>query len=349
MAKLRYSCNQDDVEFGYNRDKEKLPQFNIGMYFGETSGLPIFYTKYPGSILDKSHLKYMMEYNKELGIKNVNFVMDKGFYTRNNIIYMKNNKLPFLICVSNKYLTSAKKIQNHLNSIEKYDNFIKKCDTYGVLDETSSYGVKTNTFIYYDSNKAEIEKKNLYRKIEKYVFELSQIKVLTKTQARFYNRYLDINYNQEDKTFTFAKNGNKIDELAKKQGFFILISTLKNKDISYAIKTYRRKDCVEKTFDNLKNSIDMKRLHTHKDSTTDGKLFVSFISLIIKTYIENKLQNYLLENNSSIEKIIRELQKIKLVTLNKKNIMAPLTAKQKKILLPFGINEDTIINSLKYK
>jgi len=55
------------------------------------------------------------------------------------------------------------------------------------------------------------------------------------------------------------------------------------------------------------------------------------------------------KNNSSIEKIIRELQKIKLVTLNKKTTMTPLTAKQKKILLPFHINEDAIIDSLKYK
>lgn len=44
--------NYEDLEWGYNRDKEKLPQINLGMYFGETSRLPVYYCTYPGSILD---------------------------------------------------------------------------------------------------------------------------------------------------------------------------------------------------------------------------------------------------------------------------------------------------------
>ena len=54
-----YSKGIEDLEWGYNRDKEKLPQVNMGLYYGEECGLPLYYRVYPGSISDKAHLKYM--------------------------------------------------------------------------------------------------------------------------------------------------------------------------------------------------------------------------------------------------------------------------------------------------
>lgn len=59
-----YSKNITELEWGYNRDKEKLPQINIGMYFGEETRLPLYYRVYPGSISDKAHLKYMIADNE---------------------------------------------------------------------------------------------------------------------------------------------------------------------------------------------------------------------------------------------------------------------------------------------
>jgi transposase len=44
-----YSKTIADVEYGYNRDGEDLPQFNIGMFCGENNKLPIYYNQYyPG-------------------------------------------------------------------------------------------------------------------------------------------------------------------------------------------------------------------------------------------------------------------------------------------------------------
>ena len=38
--------------------------YNIGLYYGEESGLPLYYRAYPGSISDKAHLRYMVEDNE---------------------------------------------------------------------------------------------------------------------------------------------------------------------------------------------------------------------------------------------------------------------------------------------
>jgi hypothetical protein len=66
-----YSEGIGDAEWGHNRDKEDLPQVNLGCYIDQGSGLPVFYTTYPGSITDKSHLRSMMAFNEDLGVKDV--------------------------------------------------------------------------------------------------------------------------------------------------------------------------------------------------------------------------------------------------------------------------------------
>ena len=51
-----YSELIDDVEWGYNRDHEPLPQINLCMLMGEKSKLPIYQTIYSGSLKDVSTL-----------------------------------------------------------------------------------------------------------------------------------------------------------------------------------------------------------------------------------------------------------------------------------------------------
>lgn len=58
-----YSKNISELEWGYNRDKERLPQINMGMYYGEESRLPLYYRIYPGST-EITHKKLILELDK---------------------------------------------------------------------------------------------------------------------------------------------------------------------------------------------------------------------------------------------------------------------------------------------
>jgi hypothetical protein len=49
-----YSELIPEVEWGYNRDGEDLPQVNLCMLFGENSRLPVYQTAYSGSLKDVS-------------------------------------------------------------------------------------------------------------------------------------------------------------------------------------------------------------------------------------------------------------------------------------------------------
>ena len=98
-----------------------------------------------------------------------------------------------------------------------------------------------------------------------------------------------------------------------------------------------------KNFENLKNELDFKRLHTHNQDTTQGKIFVSFISLIVKSYILNRTAETV---QMTQKQLFLDLDKIKVLKLNEKTklrLINPLTKSQRSILEALNIPQDTII------
>ncbi|MDE5801359.1 MAG: hypothetical protein K2I22_00390 [Lachnospiraceae bacterium] len=49
------------------------------------------------------------------------------------------------------------------------------------------------------------------------------------------------------------------------------------------------KDDVEKSFDDLKNDLDTKRLKIHSAAAMDGRIFIQYIALILLSYVREQL------------------------------------------------------------
>lgn len=97
-----YSELIQDVEWGYNRDKEQLAQINICILMGETSRLPIYQVLYSGSLKDVTTLETTLSKMDAIsGGKPVLAVMDKGFFSTRNVNAMLNRTQPirFVIAV----------------------------------------------------------------------------------------------------------------------------------------------------------------------------------------------------------------------------------------------------------
>ena len=88
-----YSELIESCEWGYNRDKEKLPQINLCLLFAEGCKYPIFFKDYAGSLNDVSTLKSTITEIKEL-INNASLciVMYKGFLSIDNVNMMLEKK-----------------------------------------------------------------------------------------------------------------------------------------------------------------------------------------------------------------------------------------------------------------
>ena len=98
----------DIVEFGKAKVDKGLPIFNLGIAFDQTNRVPLFYEEYPGSITDVSQFRYMVDKVIEYDYKKIGFILDRGYFSKENIMYMDGNNYPFIIMVKGcKVLVSS--------------------------------------------------------------------------------------------------------------------------------------------------------------------------------------------------------------------------------------------------
>ena len=166
-----YSNLIGEVEYGYNRDGEDLPQVNHCMLIGETTRLPIIQDVFQGSIRDVSTLETFvirMEKLLDEAFAYVRFVTDKGFYSRHNIDVLLEKNIEFLIAMPFTSNLSAQILDEVRPDIEKSDNAIningnvimgKRIEVH--WDE--SHVLFAN--VYYNPLKALEDKMDLLRKV----------------------------------------------------------------------------------------------------------------------------------------------------------------------------------------
>ena len=228
------------------------------------------------------------------------------------------------------------------------DDYKYNCgeNTYGRKISSRSYGVRGNMHVFYSKELNIIKVGELYRKIDILNNELEQLTKITTKDARKYNKYYDIKV-EKNGEFAYQINYDKIQEIQKYLGYFCLYT---NTDLSTdkILSIYKQRDIIEKTYDDVKNYIDMKRMRTHNDKTTNGKLFCVFIALIAINSIGEKVKD--LNDKKGRRRItkqslIQELEGIKIVSLTGGNhLMNSLTKDQKDILKVFRITEDELLS-----
>lgn len=335
-----YATGIHDAEWGYNRDKEKLPQINLGCYLSQNDGMPLFYVTYAGSITDKTHLPYMMAYNDDLGIKDACFITDRGFCMTANIKHMHSINKTYLCGAELDHKASAEAVKSVMSNMLSMKNFISQ-GIYAQAVHGRFYGVTTTLHLYLDPENAERQRKDVLRIVKSEDEKLSNTEQLTRKEAKRYNSHFDIEL-AKDGTFKHQINYDKIDNSVKTCGYFGLL-TNRTLTSEQALSLYRQKDVIEKGFDELKNHIDMKRLRTHNSNTTDGKMFCAFIALIAISKMSGLLTEFLKSKSMSKDGLISELEKIKLVTLsNQLRLMNPITKTQRTIFEACNLSETNL-------
>jgi len=92
-----YSESLKQVKFGRNKDHDQLAQINLALLFGESSNLPFYYRKLPGNIPDVKTLKNLIADMDFLDFGKVKLVLDRGFYSEDNVNALYRNHLKFLL------------------------------------------------------------------------------------------------------------------------------------------------------------------------------------------------------------------------------------------------------------
>jgi transposase len=343
VTSISTSCKANDLaEMGYNRDHDKLPQVNCGMFVGEKSSLPIYYDMYSGSIPDKTNFEYMMKKAKDLGLEQVTFVLDRGFETKENFVCMLSGGYSFITAMSDHRIKAKELINQVQGKIENMENWIKEYNVFGMSQSFLFEGHNLQAHIYFSNAKKDNETIDYNSYIEKLRQELEQLNHSDRIPKR-YNDHFVIKV-QSKKKFTFELDLTKVNQELKQMGYFVLLTNNSELASSEVLKIYRSRDVIEKHFDQLKNDMDFKRLRTHKQKTAEGKFFVGFIALNLHSYMLNVIKNNPKTEKLSFEKVLIELKKIRTVVMSDmKETLITLNNLQKTILNAFQIKNDLLL------
>ncbi|MBW8036597.1 MAG: hypothetical protein FVQ79_13475, partial [Planctomycetes bacterium] len=159
-----YSHHIDYVEWGHNRDKERLAQINLGIVYGEPPDTPLFYSVYPGSIPDVKTLKNIL---KKLSVFEVApetlFVMDKGFYSRSNLVEMGID-IKFLIPLPANNKVFRELVTRHVETMVTSDSAFHcgKQLLYKVQDSVRIGEVECSAHLFLDTRRKQQEESALH-------------------------------------------------------------------------------------------------------------------------------------------------------------------------------------------
>ena len=339
-----YSTLIDDVEWGYNRDKEHLPQINICMLMGEKSKLPIYQTVYSGSLKDVSTLKTTIaKMNSISEGKPTLIVMDKGFFSTNNISSMLNDqsRVRFIIAVPFTSNFAKKQVESERMDIDRLQNtIVAGGDSIRAVSKLRSWNKehKLYSHVFYNAMKAMKHREELYAHVT-VLKERAEADPSAVMQDDNYKRYLIIRKSDKELSgHTITIREDVISKELEHAGWMVVISNDVS-DVKEAISIYREKDVVEKGFHRLKNNLDLGRLRVHQEDSMQNKVFISFIALILLSHIHKVMMDNGLYRQMTMKKLLMTLSKLRIQVINGTRILFPLTKLQKDVYKAFSVDE----------
>lgn len=331
-------ANLEIGEYGYNRDHESLPQVNFGLLYGAISKLPIAYTLYSGSINDLVFFPYMMNLAEEVGVKDVFYILDRGFITQTNLAFAKEEGITFLAGVPKNVKIYKEAIKKLVGKVEHPKHRIPGSDYYGMANSIAIDGHEYGFYIYYNKANAALEENRLFEHVERLEAEIKK-KMKPKRHDR-YKKYYTIEDTREGEILSFEKDFDKIAEACELLGIFCFLSTSQEMSPAEALELYKRRDEIEKIYDMSKNKLGADRFLTHSDKTTKGKHFVHFLALILWSDLQRKMKECEKKPEKTVQRILLRMKKIKCFDYETgRALVEPLTRKQKDILACCDIDE----------
>lgn len=87
------------IEMGHSKNGIEEEIFNYSIAYDRTNREPLFYEDYPGSIPDTSQLRHTLAKAKGNGYEHVGFILDRGYFGKENIEFMDEHGYVFVIMV----------------------------------------------------------------------------------------------------------------------------------------------------------------------------------------------------------------------------------------------------------
>ena len=342
----------DIVEYGKAKADQGLPVFNLAIAYDKNNRVPLFYEEYPGSINDVSQFKYMVDKVEQYNYKNVGFILDRGYFSKDNIRYMEENNHPFIIMVKGQKEFVSSLVFAHRNTFETdRECCIRSYRVYGKTVRSKLYEDDTCEryfHIFYNPSKQAAEREQLEQLIDRIKTYLDKHIGEKITLPKTYQELFTFKFNRKGEFISYSEKTDVITKRLELCGYFCLITSEKM-TASDALIHYKGRDISEKLFSSDKSFIGSKSMRVQTNEALSAKIFIEFIALIVRNRMYNLLKDTLLkmearQNYLTVPASIRELEKIEMVRRNKGQYRLDhaVSKRQRTILSAFGMDDDDI-------
>lgn len=345
----------DIVEFGRAKDDKGLPVFNLSIAMDKTNQVPLFYEEYPGSVTDVSQFTFMVDKVIEYGYKKIGFILDRGYFSKENIQYIDKNGYTFIImCKGCKALVSSLVLERQGTFETSRESAIRAYKVYGITATAKLYEDDTEEryfHIYYNPSRQAAEREQLEQRIEKFRQFLDKHIGKDTKFGKTYEEYFHLHYDRNGRFCGADERTDVIERQLKLCGYFCIITSEKM-TATQALVQCKGRDISEKLFRSDKTFIGSKSERTHSSASMSSKIFLEFIALIVRNRIYNLLKEQMIRMEArqkymTVPAALRELEKIEMVRRNAGTYKLDhaVTRTQKTILSSFGLDDDYVRRS----
>lgn len=338
-----YSTLIKQAKYGKNKEGDSLPQINLALLYGEESMLPVYYRKLAGNITDVKTIENLVKDVDFLKLDKLKLVMDRGFYSEKNINDLMKHHHKFLVGVKMSLKFVSRILDRERDDFVTRFNYNSELKLYiksfteewDYTEKKSRSGETVNgkrriyLHVYYNDQKATDDKNRFNAMLDRLEYNL--INGTTDPEdERLYQKYFTIHETPvRGKTYSFKEDA--IRKAEKNYGYFVLMSN-GIKDPVEALRLYRLKDLIEKSFGNLKDRLSMRRMSVASEENFEGKLFVQFVALQLVSYIKKHMDDKGLFKDYTMQSLLDELDTIEYYQQpGKAHHLSEMTEKQRKL------------------
>ena len=237
---------------GYKFRELGEEQINLLMAYDINTGLPLLSRVFDGALSDKLSVKDLVN---EVEIRDMLFIVDRGFYSASNLDLFSQDGNSYIIPVPNS---------NNITKSAVADLFFTKRFVYkkekkaSVIEYKEIVDSKCRVLVFRDLNESAEEQAN-------------------------YLRYVELGH----KSYTMEK----YEEIKDLLGVTVLQTNLFEKTPQEIYELYKKRWKIETYFNYFKNSADYSALHLPDYYKTQGLAFIMLIEALIYHDVQNAMKS----------------------------------------------------------
>ena len=350
------NCQAGDiemVEFGHPKVDVGQPVFNYAVAYDTHNQEPLFYEKYPGSLNDISQLQFMLDKAFGYGYKKIGFILDRGYFSCENIQYMDKCGYSFVIMVKGMASLVNELVLEHKGTFEsKRVNNIYEYGVYGKTVKHRLYaGDKKERYfhLYHSISKESAERAGIENRLNQMTLYLKKYQNKVKEFGPGFEKYFNLHYDEKTQAFVLPEERCSVVERELDLAGYFCIITSEKMSAKEAIELYKSRDTSEKLFRGDKTYLGNKSIRVYSEESARAKIFVEFVAMILRCRMYTKLKEEMKKlekkpNYMTVPAALKELEKIEMVRQldNVYRLDHAVTANQKTILNAFGLDANHI-------